>query len=75
MTTATTESIITEHEAELVERANSSLAIPVVFVRGLWLLPSSWNRWMTFFEEAGYVAWTPGWPDDPATVAKPREQR
>src|SRR5262249_16057641 len=44
-----------------------------VFVHGLWLLPSSWERWVTFFEEAGYVGVTPGWPDDPETVAEARE--
>jgi len=40
----------------------------VVFVHGLWLLPSSWDRWAKAFEEAGYAALTPGWPDDPETV-------
>jgi non-heme chloroperoxidase len=64
---------ITEHEAEQVERANASSATPVVFVHGLWLLPSSWDRWVTLFEEAGYVALTPGWPDDPETVSQARE--
>jgi non-heme chloroperoxidase len=59
---------ITEHEAEQVERANAAGAMPVVFVHGLWLLPSSWDRWATLFEEAGYTALTPGWPDDPETV-------
>ena len=61
---------ITEHEAAQVERANASSATPVVFVHGLWLLPSSWDRWVTLFEEAGYVALTPGWPDDPETVGE-----
>jgi non-heme chloroperoxidase len=37
-------------------------------VHGLWLLPSSWDRWAAVFEEAGYTALTPGWPDDPETV-------
>jgi hypothetical protein len=32
---------ITEHELEQVERANATTATPVVFVHGLWLLPSS----------------------------------
>jgi pimeloyl-ACP methyl ester carboxylesterase len=41
-----------------------------VFIHGLWLLPSSWDRWATVFNEAGYVALTPGWPDDPETVAE-----
>ena len=49
MTIATTESTITEHEAAQVKRANASSATPVVFVHGLWLLPSSWDRWVTLF--------------------------
>jgi pimeloyl-ACP methyl ester carboxylesterase len=59
---------ITEHEAAQIERANSSRLTPVVFVHGLWLLPSSWDRWTTVFEEAGYATLAPGWPDDPETV-------
>ena len=51
-----------------VERANATGRQPVVFIHGLWLLPSSWDRWATLFEEAGYTALTPGWPDDPETV-------
>jgi pimeloyl-ACP methyl ester carboxylesterase len=43
---------------------------PVVFIHGLWLLPSSWDRWAAVFEEAGYTALTPGWPDDPETVSE-----
>jgi non-heme chloroperoxidase len=59
---------ITNHEAREVERANATGLQPVVFVHGLWLLPSSWDRWAVAFEEAGYTALTPGWPDDPETV-------
>src|SRR3954470_16471579 len=59
---------ITEHELEESERANATGLQPVVFVHGLWLLPSSWDRWATLFEENGFTALTPGWPDDPATV-------
>src|SRR5687768_14794848 len=66
MTTMT----VTEHEAQEVERANATGLQPVVFVHGLWLLPSSWDRWAKVFEEAGYTALTPGWPDDPDTVAE-----
>jgi non-heme chloroperoxidase len=72
MTTATAEQTITEREAAQVERANASGAIPVVFVHGLWLLPSSWDNWVALFEEAGYVGLTPGWPDDPETVEAAR---
>ncbi|MDP9294982.1 MAG: alpha/beta hydrolase [Actinomycetota bacterium] len=59
---------ITEREAEQVERANATELSPVVFIHGLWLLPSSWDRWATVFEKAGLTALTPGWPDDPETV-------
>jgi pimeloyl-ACP methyl ester carboxylesterase len=59
---------ITEHEAQAVERANAAGRQPVVFVHGLWLLPSSWERWAAAFEDAGYTTLTPGWPDDPETV-------
>jgi non-heme chloroperoxidase len=59
---------ITEHEASQIERANASGQTPVVFVHGLWLLPSSWDRWAGVFEEARYTTLTPGWPDDPETV-------
>jgi non-heme chloroperoxidase len=55
---------------EQIERSNASGLVPVVFVHGLWLLPSSWDRWAAVFEEAGYTALTPGWPDDPETVAE-----
>jgi non-heme chloroperoxidase len=54
--------------AEQIDRANASGLTPVVFIHGLWLLPSSWDRWATVFEEAGYTTLTPGWPDDPETV-------
>jgi non-heme chloroperoxidase len=66
MTTASAD--ISEHENEQIQRANETGRQPVVFIHGLWLLPSSWDRWATVFEEAGYTALTPGWPDDPQTV-------
>jgi pimeloyl-ACP methyl ester carboxylesterase len=53
---------------EQVETANASSRTPVVFIHGLWLLPSSWDRWAAVFGEAGYAPLTPGWPDDPNTV-------
>ncbi|CCK31280.1 hypothetical protein BN159_6901 [Streptomyces davaonensis JCM 4913] len=51
-----------------VERANATGRTPAVFVHGLWLLPTSWDRWAAVFEEAGFAPVTPGWPDDPETV-------
>jgi non-heme chloroperoxidase len=59
---------ITEYEARQVERANATKLQPIVFVHGLWLLPSSWERWAKVFEDAGYTSLTPGWPDDPQTL-------
>jgi non-heme chloroperoxidase len=61
---------ITAHESQQVERANETGQQPVVFVHGLWLLASSWDRWAAVFEEAGFVALTPGWPDDPDSVSE-----
>src|SRR4051794_2030633 len=61
-------STISDHDVEQLERANASALTPIVFVHGLWLLSSSWDRWVTVFEEAGYTAVAPGWPDDPETV-------
>ncbi len=61
---------ITEHEQAQINAANASGKTPVVFVHGLWLLPSSWDRWRTLFEEAGFSTLAPGWPDDPETVAE-----
>jgi pimeloyl-ACP methyl ester carboxylesterase len=56
--------------ADEIERANASGLTPVVFIHGLWLLPSSWERWAEVFEKAGFTAVTPGWPDDPGTVSE-----
>jgi non-heme chloroperoxidase len=63
---------ITDQEAEQIAKANATGRTPVVFVHGLWLLASSWERWATVFEEAGYAALTPAWPDDPKTVHEAR---
>jgi pimeloyl-ACP methyl ester carboxylesterase len=61
---------ISDHEQHEIARVNTSGRTPVVFVHGLWLLPSSWDRWAGVFEEAGYSAFAPGWPDDPETVGE-----
>ena len=63
---------ITQREAQQVEQANAGGRTPVVFIHGLWLLPSSWDRWAQLFEEAGYAPVTPSWPDDPETVEEAR---
>src|SRR4051812_13291491 len=56
------------HDEQQVADANGSDLTPVVFIHGLWLLPSSWDRWSQVFADAGYVPVLPGWPDDPETV-------
>ena len=63
---------ITEREQEEIDAANKSDSTPVVFIHGLWLLPSSWDRWGEFFKTAGYAPLAPDWPDDPETVEQAR---
>ncbi len=63
---------ITQAEAAQIEKANASGKAPVVFIHGLWLLPGSWQRWIELFEQAGFVAFAPGWPDDPESVEAAR---
>jgi pimeloyl-ACP methyl ester carboxylesterase len=64
---------LSERESRQIDSANASGRAPVVFIHGLWLLPSSWDRWAQLFEEAGYAPVTPLWPDDPETVEEARE--
>jgi pimeloyl-ACP methyl ester carboxylesterase len=59
---------ISDRESKEIEAANASGSTPVVFIHGLWLLPSSWANWGEFFKKAGYAPLTPDWPDDPETV-------
>jgi non-heme chloroperoxidase len=65
---------ISEREAQQVEKANSSGRTPIVLIHGLWLLPSSWDNWAAFFEQAGYAPLTPDYPDDPETVEGARAE-
>jgi pimeloyl-ACP methyl ester carboxylesterase len=60
--------VIPAHTEAEIAQINASDRTPVVFIHGLWLLPSSWDRWAAVFDEAGYVPLSPGWPDDPDTV-------
>jgi pimeloyl-ACP methyl ester carboxylesterase len=63
---------ISNREKREIEAANASGRPPVVFIHGLWLLPSSWANWADFFEQAGYAPLTPDWPGDPETVDEAR---
>ncbi|MFC9995553.1 alpha/beta hydrolase [Nocardia sp. NPDC127526] len=69
----TTPSSIDAHTREQIARANESGRTPVVFIHGLWLLASSWDRWAEVFAAAGYAPVTANWPDDPETVAAAHE--
>ncbi|HTM96792.1 MAG TPA: alpha/beta hydrolase [Croceibacterium sp.] len=59
---------ISARERTQIDRANAAGCQPILFVHGLWLLPSSWDRWSGLFEATGYVALSPDWPDDPDSV-------
>src|ERR687889_169808 len=63
---------ISARENREIKAANASGNTPVVFIHGLWVLPSSWANWADFFKQAGYAPLTPDWPDDPATVEEAR---
>jgi non-heme chloroperoxidase len=63
---------LSERENREIDAANASGNTPVVFIHGLWLLPSSWANWTDFFRQAGYAPLTPDWPDDPETVEQAR---
>ena len=65
---------ISERENREIQAANASGNTPVVFIHGLWLLPTSWASWADFFTQAGYAPLTPDWPDDPVTVAAARAE-
>jgi non-heme chloroperoxidase len=67
-TTLSTETLTPPTTSAEIDRANATGFTPVVFIHGLWLLPSSWDRWVAAFEEAGYAALSPGWPGDPDSV-------
>ena len=63
---------LTDRERQQVDAANSNGRTPVVFIHGLWVLASSWDNWAQLFEENGYAAVQPIWPDDPDTVEEAR---
>src|ERR1700759_5480924 len=50
---------MSERENREGEAANASGHTPVVFIHGLWLLPSSWASWADLFQQAGYAPLTP----------------
>src|SRR3954451_7598 len=65
--------VLTNHEQQEIDRANTQGKQPVVFVHGLWLLAGSWDPWRALFEEQGYTTLAPGWPGDPDTVDEAKQ--
>ncbi len=64
---------LTSAEQHEVDQANASGLPSAVFVHGLWLLSSSWDRWRVHFKEQGFTTLAPGWPDEPETVEEANE--
>jgi pimeloyl-ACP methyl ester carboxylesterase len=46
---------------------------PVVFIHGTWLHALSWESWAERFASRGFLAFTPGWPGEVATVPEMRK--
>src|SRR2546421_8950212 len=65
--------VLTIHEQQEIDHANTEGKQPVLFVHGLWLLSSSWDNWRQLFEEQGYTTLAPGWPDDPDSVEEAKQ--
>jgi pimeloyl-ACP methyl ester carboxylesterase len=59
---------LNDQDRNKIAEANETGLRPVVFIHGLWLLASSWDRWAELFRSSGFAPVTPGWPDDPDTV-------
>jgi pimeloyl-ACP methyl ester carboxylesterase len=64
---------ITDAEQKQIDQANKSGTTPVVFIHGLWVLASSWDRWGELFKKGGHAPVQAVWPDDPETIAEARE--
>jgi hypothetical protein len=58
---------ISERESREIEAANASGTTPVVFIHGLWFLPSSWANLVDFFKQ--------GVPHRRKTRQAPREDK
>ncbi|WP_257167259.1 carboxylesterase [Bradyrhizobium sp. SRS-191] len=56
---------------EAIGEANASQRLSVIFIHGLWLKPSSWDRWAEMFNAAGFAALAPGWPAEMGGAAAP----
>lgn len=63
---------LTIREFAEIDRINQSKKRPVLFVHGLWMLPSSWRLWQAHFEARGFSTMAASWPGDTANVAEAR---
>lgn len=61
-----------ERALAAIDRLNRSGRQPVLFIHGLWLLPSSWARWFARFEQKGFSTFAPSWPGDGTGVKEAR---
>ena len=65
-------SALTEYELSEIERANREDKQTVIFIHGLWMLPSSWAHWLSYFESQGFVTLSVRWPGDTQSVDEAR---
>jgi pimeloyl-ACP methyl ester carboxylesterase len=35
----------------------------IVFIHGMYMIPLSWEKWISYFEDKGYTCFAPAWPD------------
>jgi len=46
----------------------------IVFIHGMYMNPSSWEKWITYFQQAGYTCLAPAWPGRDLPVETLRQQ-
>ena len=63
---------VSEREHRQIEAANASGNTPVVFIHGLWLLPSSWDNWVGLLRGGRLAPANPGLAGRPETVEEAR---
>lgn len=56
-----------------MEMRTNTRRIPVLFIHGLWLHASSWEKWILLYRKAGYEPMAPSWPGDSRTVIESRQ--
>lgn len=64
---------VSDEDALLISDANESGLTPILFIHGLWLHRSSWNKWSARFAKEGFFPVAPGWPGEAQYAADLRE--